>query len=705
MKRSALTLFCILALSQPVFAGFKEHFDLAQEYLANYQYSSAITEFKNALKINYLDNSARIGLVNSYLARGTYYANNEKDYAKAADDYRSALFYLTLYPNDESAVKNSSHAVEQVTRSLNICFDLIKFDIMPSSRFEKAKQLRAEGNFSAAAFEFSKALADKSYVKDSLEQIGDIMKLLGNNPKSAEYYRKAVAVGPDDIDLRLSYARTLDNLGNENQAVEEYNYILSQGTDNKEVLYSLERIYNKKLAAKPDDADTIANLGAILQKQGKLEEALEYYNKAESIDPSNINTRINVGTLYQQKGDYRTAVVAYDSVLILYPDNIQANLYKAQSLAAQGENKEAQTYFKKVLHLDPGNKIATDELFSSARKSMSPMQYVDYVKKNADSAQVDDMLYSYALDLHKQNNLTDAIKVYTEITKKSDNPEVFVNLAVAQSQMKNYPEALTTLENAKTKFPENTQIADAIKNIKAQDISAKFDRAAEFFNNKDYENAIKEYAKIDPPTSDSMLGIASAYQNTGNRELAIEYYKKALDLKPVDSDIAYYIGVLYAEGEDYDSAQEYLKKSVALNKNNTKASEYLDSIISQLNTNSLNAAISLYEAQNYDESLNLLNKLIVSDPMNAYAYYYRGMIYDTKENKPEAVNNFKSALKYNSSEDLNILNYLIAVDLDSMEKYKEAYSYYQKYASSNAPDDEYKQYSTTRLEELKDYAK
>lgn len=705
MKRSALTLFCILALSQPVFAGFKEHFDLAQEYLANYQYSSAITEFKNALKINYLDNSARIGLVNSYLARGTYYANNEKDYAKAADDYRSALFYLTLYPNDESAVKNSSHAVEQVTRSLNICFDLIKFDIMPSSRFEKAKQLRAEGNFSAAAFEFSKALADKSYVKDSLEQIGDIMKLLGNNPKSAEYYRKAVAVGPDDIDLRLSYARTLDNLGNENQAVEEYNYILSQGTDNKEVLYSLERIYNKKLAAKPDDADTIANLGAILQKQGKLEEALEYYNKAESIDPSNINTRINVGTLYQQKGDYRTAVVAYDSVLILYPDNIQANLYKAQSLAAQGENKEAQTYFKKVLHLDPGNKIATDELFSSARKSMSPMQYVDYVKKNADSAQVDDMLYSYALDLHKQNNLTDAIKVYTEITKKSDNPEVFVNLAVAQSQMKNYPEALTTLENAKTKFPENTQIADAIKNIKAQDISAKFDRAAEFFNNKDYENAIKEYAKVDPPTSDSMLGIASAYQNTGNRELAIEYYKKALDLKPADSDIAYYIGVLYAEGEDYDSAQEYLKKSVALNKNNTKASEYLDSIISQLNTNSLNEAISLYEAQNYDESLNLLNKLIVSDPMNAYAYYYRGMIYDTKENKPEAVNNFKSALKYNSSEDLNILNYLIAVDLDSMEKYKEAYSYYQKYASSNAPDDEYKQYSTTRLEELKDYAK
>ena len=531
------------------------------------------------------------------------------------------------------------------------------------------------------------------------------MKLLGNDPKSAEYYRKAVAVAPNDADLRLSYARILDNLGNENLAVEEYNYILSQGTENKEILYALERIYNKKLAAKPNDADTIANLGAILQKQGKLEEALEHYKKAESIDPSNINTRINVGTLYQQKGDYRTAVVAYDSVLILYPDNIQANLYKAQSLAAQGENKEAQTYFKKVLQLDPGNRIATDELFNNARKSMTTAQYVDYVKKNAESAQVNDMLYSYALDLHKQNNLEDAIKVYTEITKRSDNPEVFVNLAVAQSQLKNYPEALATLENAKTKFPKNSQIEDALKNISAQDVSAKFDRAAEFFNNKDYENAIKEYLKVTPPTADSMLGIASAYQNMNDTKQAIEYYKKALDLKPTDSDIAYYIGVLYAEGEDYASSQEYLKKSLALNKNNKKASEYLASIVSQVNTNNLNEAINLYDSGSYDESMNILNKLIVTDPMNAYAYYYRGMIYDTKENKQEAVNNFKNALKYSKSDDLNILNYLIAVDLDTMEKYKEAYTYYQKYASSNAPDDEYKQYSSTRLEELKDYAK
>ena len=703
MKRTLVTLLSILALSQPVYADFKEHYDLAQQYLANYQYSSAITEFKNALKINYLDNSARIGLVNSYLARGTYHANTEKDYNKAADDYRSALFYLSMYPNANS-VKNSSHAIMQVNGNLDKCIELTKFDTSPKSRFEKAKQLRAAGEFAAAAYEFNQSLGDKTNIKESFKQIGDIMKLFGNDPKSAEYYRKAVAVAPDDIPLRLSYAKVLDNLGSENLAVEEYNYILTKSTDNKEVLYALERIYKKKLDANPNDSDTIANLGAILQKQGKFDDALSYYQKAESIDPSNVNTRLNVGTLYQQKGDYKTAIVAYDSVLILYPDNVQANLYKAQSLAALGETKSAQTFFKKVLSIEPDNEIAQNELFDTARKTMTTTQFVDYVKKNANGADVTDMLYNYALDLHKQNKLEDAISVYSEITKNSDNPEIFVNLAIAQGQMKNYDEALNTLNNAKTKFPTSTQVDDAIKNIKNETIAATFDKAAEYFNNKDYPNAINEYGKIQPPTSDSMLGIASAYQNLGDNGKAIEYYQKAFQLKPDDSDIAYYIGVLYGEEENYAAAEEFLKKSVELNKNNQKAAEYLKSIVEQNNANSLNEAITLYEGEKYDESLKLLNKLLIAEPMNAYAYYYRGMIYDAKNNQAEAVNNFKNVLKYNNSEDLIIVNYLIAADLDTLGKYKEAYPYYKKYADSNAPDDEYKKYAAARLEELKQYA-
>lgn len=247
MKKSVLVIMCLAGLAMPAFADFKEHFDLGQQYLSNYQYSGAVTEFKSALRINYLDNSARIGLINSYLARGTYYANHDRNWEKAADDYRSALFYMQYYPN-ANQVKNSAQGIAPVTSNLNKCLSVLKFDLSPQTRFDKAKQLRAEGNFAAAGYEFNQALGDKDLIKTSYTQVGDIMKLLGNDPKAAEYYRKAISVSPNDIPLRLSYAKLLDKLGEDEAAVEEFNYILTKNTNNQDVLYSLERIYKKKLA-------------------------------------------------------------------------------------------------------------------------------------------------------------------------------------------------------------------------------------------------------------------------------------------------------------------------------------------------------------------------------------------------------------------------------------------------------------------------
>ena len=132
MKKSLATLaklsLTICLLNGIAFADFREHYDLGQNYLSNYQYSSAITEFRSAMRINYLDTSARIGLVNSYLSRGTDYANKDKNWSKAADDYRSALFYLMYYPNS-SAAQNSAQAINQVTNNLERCLDEIIEDI------------------------------------------------------------------------------------------------------------------------------------------------------------------------------------------------------------------------------------------------------------------------------------------------------------------------------------------------------------------------------------------------------------------------------------------------------------------------------------------------------------------------------------------------------------------------------------------------
>lgn len=698
---------CLLVLAvctvAPAFAGFKEHYDLGQQYLLNYQYSGAITEFKSALRINYLDNSARIGLLNSYLSRGLYYAKTEKNYKKAANDYRAALFYLLYYPTDKQIRSSSMAHIEQIRTNLNNCLGAINFDPSAENRFQTAKQLRAEGNFAAAAYEFNQALSDTRYIKDSLEQTGDIMKLLGNDPKAAEYYKKAVSVAPNDTSLRLSYAKMLDKLGSENEAVNEYNYILTQTTDNKDILYSLERIYKRKLEQSPNDASVTANLGAIMQKQGNFDEALKYYAKSEYLDPSNVNTRINVGTLHQQKGDYKTAITAYDSILILYPDNVLANTYKAQALALSGDKKGAMEIYKKLLAKDPNNATIQNEMVAMVKESMTPVQFTEYIKKNSPNNAAD-ILYNYALDLHKNNKLNDSIAMYNEVIKLTPtNPEVYVNLAIAQGQSKNYDAALSTLNNANAKFPNNAQVTDAIKSINAQSADEKLELAANYYNNKDYKNAINEYLKITPATSDTMLGIASAYQNLGNTDKAIEYYLEAFKLAPTNSDIAYYISALYAEKEDFTNAGIYAQKSLALNKNNKQAQELTKMLAENQNATILTNAINLFDSEKYDESLVELNKLLASDSKNAYGYYYRAMIYDTKQKYKEALVDYKKAISLNP--ELVIVNYLIGVDYDMLEDYKNAMSYYKSFLAVYTEDDDYKKYAESRIGELQAYVK
>ena len=704
LKTISISAAIVLMLNGFAYADFREHFDLGQNYLAQYQYSGAINEFRSALRINYMDTSARIGLVNSYLARGMEYANKDKSWEKAANDYRSALFYLKYYPGEE-AVRNSSQVISQVTNNLSVCLDVLKYDRGFQNRYETAKQLRAEGNFPAAAYEFSQSLGSKNLQKDSFKQIGDIMNLLGNKPKAAEYYKKAVAVAPQDLELRLTYANSLDANGKEDDAINEYSYVLDRSSRNdKDILYNLERTFKKKIEDKPKNANLNANMGAVLQKEGQLDEALSYYKQAEALDPSNINTRINVGTLYQQKEDYKSAIKAYETVLILYPDNVRALLYRAQCYDKLGDKKIADEGYKKVLSLDPDNQEIKAQMLANIKKDSTPAAFVQYVKDNFAQNNPENIIYDYAIELHKDGKIPDAIAMYQEAIRLADtdaDAEMYVNLALAQAQGQDFDAALLTLNSANAKFGSNKSVKDTIKNIKGMQTDTKLAKAAEYYKNQDYKNAISAYLEITPATADTMLAVAGAYQELGDKNNAIEYYKKALSLKPVDSNIAFYIASLYGEQENYDSAKDYLKKAIAFDKNNTQAIEYLKSIEEMEDSNLLNDAINKYEANNLDESLKDFNTILAKEPENAYALYYRGMIYDANGKKQESINDLIKAYKLNK--DFTICNYIIASNYDSLEKYKEAYNYYLAYANSDVPDDDYKKYAKDRAEELKKY--
>lgn len=676
MKNKILGLICILTLmtvtEQNVLAGpsndFIQHYESAQNFLAQGQYSSAIISFRKALRINYMDNSARIGLINSYLARATYYANQEKNYEKSANDFRSALFYLKMFPIKEQTIQNSASMIASANENLNQCLRVISFDKTASARYKKAEELRAVGNFSAAAYEFSQATTNETIASDANIQIADLMKLLGNEPRSADYYKTALDLKPNDCLLRMKYARTLDKLGRYDEAVEQYNSALAASKGDMEVLYALERIYLKKLALTPSDAELNANIGAIKQAQGDFETALSYYGKAEQLNPSNVNTRLNVGTLFQQRKEYQKAIKSYDSVLTLYPDNIQANLYKAQVLAEIGDKKTALELYKKVLSLDPANSIAKTEMVTMMQATMPAEEFIAYLaSKSKDDKGMQIMLYDYAYKLHKENKTDDAIKAYSAVIDANPTKaDAYINLAICYASKNDYKNAQSILNTAKNKFPNNNLVLKTLKDVENDSISTVLANAQKSYENKDFKTALQNYLAITPATEDSLIGAAASYQSMENFDKAIEYYKKALVINPKNAEIPYYIGYLYSEQQNWKESENYLKKALVLNPE-SEAKNLLSYVMQNQTIAELNEGISLYDKKDFESALTKLNSVIKQEINNTFAYYYRGLIYDEQQ------------------------------------KYKQAMSDYNKFVSIYTTDDEYSKFIKSRIDELKPF--
>ena len=189
MKKIILAIIVCLGINSVSYADFREHFEEGQESLLQNQYSTAIIEFKKALRINFMDNSARIGLINSYLARGAYYASTTQDWEAAANDFRAALFYMKYYSTGGTNSSNSIAIISQATDNLNKCLRMLNFNTSPSNRYQKAIQLRQQGKFAEAAYEFNQAAQAKEFQTDSYIQLADLFKLMGNEEASLPYYK------------------------------------------------------------------------------------------------------------------------------------------------------------------------------------------------------------------------------------------------------------------------------------------------------------------------------------------------------------------------------------------------------------------------------------------------------------------------------------------------------------------------------------
>jgi tetratricopeptide (TPR) repeat protein len=113
--------------------------------------------------------------------------------------------------------------------------------------------------------------------------------------------------------------------------------------------------YRRVVAIDPTYAAAWNNLGLLLHRMGRLDEAGKSYESAVDQDPTCCEAVYNLGSLAEDRGDLEEAVRCYRRALDLSPDYADAHFNLAGALARAGRADEAIAHWQRYLELDSGS--------------------------------------------------------------------------------------------------------------------------------------------------------------------------------------------------------------------------------------------------------------------------------------------------------------------------------------------------------------
>jgi Flp pilus assembly protein TadD len=158
---------------------------------------------------------------------------------------------------------------------------------------------------------------------------------LGEGGKYAEAvteFDRALAIRPDDPETLLKRGTTLAGLGRLDEAIADY---------------------HATLALRPDDAIAYLNLGAALAARGRYHEAIAMYRKVLEIQPGSGEAYANLGTALLRQGRFDAAVTALREAVRLEPWNAEAHTSLGAALAVQGNLGGAIAQYREGLREAP----------------------------------------------------------------------------------------------------------------------------------------------------------------------------------------------------------------------------------------------------------------------------------------------------------------------------------------------------------------
>ena len=219
--------------------------------------------------------------------------------------------------------------------------------------------------------------------------------------EAMEHYQKAIQLNPNFPDALNDVGLALAAQGRFDEAIENYRKAIQMDPNRFEMQY---------------------DLGLALAAENRLDDAIKHYYKALQINPNLPEVLDSLGNALAAKGRFDEAIKSYRQAILVNSNHSETFFHLGMTLGELGRSREAVAQYREALKLNPNLIGALNNLAWELATSPD-----DKLRNGAEAVSLAERA--------------------CELTHYRE-PEFVGTLAAAYAEAGDFPEAVTTAENA-----------------------------------------------------------------------------------------------------------------------------------------------------------------------------------------------------------------------------------------------------------------
>lgn len=513
----------------------------------------------------------------------------------AKENTQAKAYYHYMLGSLKETARDYSTAIEEYRTAL-------KYDPDASEIFSRLAYLYVQTNrMQEAIKDVKKAIEMNPDNKEAHRMLGQIYmeKIYQNEAgeddigKALSEFQEVYRIDPNDDSAMLTLGQLYLQNKQPQQAVEMLAKYIQRNPDSPAAVISLATAYQQLnqtdkalqfmrqyLEIRPDNLYVVQQAADLYEKMGDNTHALELQKRVYEADPGNPSVTQKYISLLEKQGNFDEAIQILEERIKTDRDKLEWSALLARTLQKSGNQEKAESLMREVIAAEPDNldyQLAFVQLLEEDQKHQEATERLNQMlQKIEESGPLDErearstraLIYSHLGYISQQIKDYDKAITYYRSARQYVNPndtgKIDFYIALNFRNKKDWQNAIDTLNEI---VRANANDTDAWELL-----SLVYEEKGDLQNS---DKIIKHLIETHPDSVTYHLLKAERLQQREKYVESLDYLKQVQGKFSSNDQIYFLLGAASERLKKFDDAEEYFKKSIALNAQNANALNYL----------------------------------------------------------------------------------------------------------------------------------